>query len=314
MIGLVHSERASNEIIGCGICIVKPHIKCWQGFSPTDFERILEIILFNIIAAGLGVISDRQRTEEQSRIRIESLAREQAEIANRQKSNILSVMSHELRTPLVSIIGYNDLLLDGVAGSLTEEQVDALKRIDRNAKNLLELINSVLDLSRIETGQVSVDRTEVDVPRLVDELGHEAQASCEGSGLTCIRKVSKTLPVLRSDAAKLKAMLRNILSNAVKFTEKGSVTLTVEGYDGYIQFSVTDTGIGIPSDMLPVIFESFRQLESPLTRSHGGVGLGLYVTKRFVELLGGSIDVESKEGIGSTFRVRIPVNNTKMGA
>lgn len=119
----------------------------WQGFSPDDFNKILEILLFNIVALGLGYLSDRGKAEEKAKREAERMAREQAESASRLKSDFLSIVSHELRTPLGSIIGYNDLLLDGVAGSITEEQIDALRKIDKNSKKLLELINAMLDFS-----------------------------------------------------------------------------------------------------------------------------------------------------------------------
>jgi signal transduction histidine kinase len=121
----------------------------WQGFSPEDFGNILEILLLNIVGLGLGFISGRQKAEEKARVEAEHMAREQAESADRIKSDFLSIVSHELRTPLVSIIGFNDLLLDGIAGKLSEEQVDALKKIDNNSKRLLELINAILDFSRL---------------------------------------------------------------------------------------------------------------------------------------------------------------------
>ncbi|MFH1703660.1 MAG: histidine kinase dimerization/phospho-acceptor domain-containing protein, partial [Nitrospirota bacterium] len=117
----------------------------WQGFSPDDFDKVLQILLFNIVAVGLGFISDREKSEEKAKIEAERMAREQAESADRIKSDFLSIVSHELRTPLVSIIGYNDLLIDGVAGKLTDEQVAALKKIDNNSKRLLELINAILE-------------------------------------------------------------------------------------------------------------------------------------------------------------------------
>ncbi len=232
------------------------------------------------------------------------MAREQAESADRIKSDFLSIVSHELRTPLVSIIGFNDLLLDGVAGKLSEEQVDALKKIDNNSKRLLELINAILDFSRL--GAKSVEVKEIDVSDLIEEIKSETQSLTSESGLNFIWKVDPDLPHIHTDPAKLKVVFKNLISNAVKFTEKGSVTVGVNKSDGGIEISVSDTGIGIALENLPVIFEPFRQIENPLTRRHGGVGLGLYIVKRLLELLGGTIKVESEVGKGSTFRVWIP--------
>ncbi len=275
----------------------------WDG-SPDDFDKLLEILLFSIIAAGLGFLSDRQKAEEKARIEAEHMAREQAESANRLKSDFISIISHELRTPLVSIIGYNDLLLDGVAGSLTEEQVDALRKIDNNSKKLLELINAMLDLSRLET--ISVETKKISSSDLFKELESETHSLQVDSGLNFIWKIEPGLPQLRTDPAKLKMVLKNLVNNAVKFTEKGSVTVDVHRKDGGVEIDVVDTGFGIPQESLPIIFEPFRQVESPLTRRHGGVGMGLYIAKRLLELLGGNIKVESEAGRGSTFRVWIP--------
>jgi signal transduction histidine kinase len=276
----------------------------WQNFSPDDFDKLLEILLLNIVGPGLGFISGRQKSEEKARIEAERMAREHAESADRIKSDFLSIVSHELRTPLVSIIGFNDLLFDGVAGKLSEEQVDALKKIDNNSKRLLELINAILDFSRL--GAKSVEVKEIDVSDLIEEIKSETQSLTSESGLNFIWKVNPDLPHIHTDPAKLKVVFKNLINNAVKFTEKGSVTVDVNKSGRGIEISVSDTGIGIAQENLPVIFEPFRQSENPLTRRHGGVGLGLYIVKRLLELLGGSIKVESEVGKGSTFRVWIP--------
>ena len=280
----------------------------WQGFSPEDFNRILVILLFNLVGPGLGFLSDRGKAEEKSRREAERMAREQAESADRLKSDFLSIMSHELRTPLVSIIGYNELLLDGVAGSLTEEQVDSLRRINKNSKKLLELINAMIDFSRLEAKSVEIK--EVSVSDLIKEIESETQSLREMSDLNFVWKIESELPPVRTDPAKLKVVLKNLIGNAVKFTEKGSVTIDAHNKDNGIEINVIDTGIGISPEALPIIFESFRQAENFLTRQHGGVGLGLYVVKRLLELLGGTINVESEVGRGSTFRVWIPSART----
>jgi len=277
----------------------------WQGFSPDDFDRILEILLFNIAAVGLGYLSDRHKTEEKARIEAERMARKQAESADRIKSDFLSIVSHELRTPLVSIIGYNDLLLDGVAGKLSEEQVDALKKIGNNSKKLLELINAILEFNRLEAE--SVELKEVKVSDFLKEIESETKSLISETGLNFVWNIEPDLLLHRTDPAKLKVVLKNLISNAVKFAEKGSVTVGVNKSDGGIEISVSDTGIGIAQENLPVIFEPFRQIENPLTRRHGGVGMGLYIVKRLLEILGGTINVESEVGKGSTFRVWIPM-------
>jgi len=280
----------------------------WQGFSPEDFNRILAILLFNIVAPGLGFLSDRAKFEEKSRIEAEHTAREQAESASRLKSDFLSIVSHELRTPLVSIIGFNDLLLDGVAGKLSEEQVDALKKIGNNSKKLLELINAILEFNRLEAK--SVEAKEIDVSDLIEEIKSETQSLMSESGINFIWKVDPDLPHIHTDPVKLKVVFKNLINNAVKFTEKGSVTVDVNKSGRGIEISVSDTGIGIAQENLSVIFEPFRQIENPLTRRHGGIGMGLYIVKKLVEILGGTIKVESEVGHGSTFRVCIPLAPT----
>jgi len=281
----------------------------WQGFSPDDFDKLLEILLFNIMALGLGFLADRSKAEEKARTEAEHIAREQAESASRLKSDFLSIISHELRTPLVSIIGYNDLLFDGVAGKLTEDQLDALRKIDKNSKKLLELINAILELSQIEAK--SIELKAIKVFELIEEVKSETQGICEQSGLNFVWNVEPELLTLRTDSIKLKVVLKNLVSNAVKFTEKGSVTVDIHRSAGGVEFSVIDTGIGIAQENLSIIFEPFRQIESPLTRQYGGVGLGLYIVKRLLEILHGTINVESEVGRGSTFCVWIPTNLVK---
>ena len=281
----------------------------WQGFSPDDFDKILEILLFNIVAPGLGFITDREKAEEKARVEAERMAREQAESADRLKSDFLAIVSHELRTPLVSIIGYDELLLDGVVGSLTEEQVDSLRRIDKNSKKLLELINAMIDFSRLEAKSVEIK--EFSVSDLIKEVESETQSLREMSGLNFVWKIESELPPVRTDPAKLKVVVKNLISNAVKFTEKGSVAVDAHRQNGGVEISVIDTGIGIEQGALPLIFEPFRQVENPLTRRHGGVGLGLYIVRRLLDLLGGTINVESEVGRGSTFCVWIPTNLVK---
>jgi signal transduction histidine kinase len=276
----------------------------WQGLSSQDFDRIMEILLFNIIAPGLGYLSDRRKAEEKARTEAEHMARKQAESADRIKSDFLSIVSHELRTPLVSIIGYNDLLLDGVAGKLTEEQIDALKKIDNNSKSLLGLINALLEFNRLEAK--SVEAKEIEISDLIEEIKSETQTLMSESGLDFVLKIESGLPPVKTDPSKLKVVLKNLISNAVKFTEKGSVTVGVYKRDGGIEISVSDTGIGISPGDLSIIFEPFRQVESPLTRRHGGAGMGLYIAKQLVELLGGTVKVEGVVGRGSTFRIWLP--------
>ncbi len=231
-------------------------------------------------------------------------AKEAAEAADHTKSEFLATMSHELRTPLNVILGYTAMLIEEVGGNLPH--VEILRRIDHNARVLFELISMVLDLNRLEAGRLPVDVQEVAIPKFVAELQAELQGLCDQSGLACLWSVAPGLPVVHTDAGKLKVILKNLVSNAVKFTQEGSITLAATERHGGVEFRVTDTGIGIPAEAHASIFEPFRQLDGSDTRRYGGSGLGLHIVRRLLEVLGGHITVESTVGQGSTFRVWLP--------
>jgi PAS domain S-box-containing protein len=226
--------------------------------------------------------------------------------ANRLKADFVATMSHELRTPLNVIIGYNDLLLEGAFGEVTPEQRDTMQRMNRSAWELLDLINATLDVSRIESGQVPVEIRDIEICEFMSQIEAETQDMRAKPGIDFEWHVPSRLPPLRSDPVKLKVVVKNLISNAVKFTDGGRVTIGVRMEDGGIQFHVADTGIGISHEMLDVIFQPFRQIDSSITRRHGGVGLGLYIARRLLELIGGTISVNSELGAGSSFRVWIP--------
>jgi signal transduction histidine kinase len=233
-------------------------------------------------------------------------AKEAAEEADRLKSEFLATMSHELRTPLNVILGYTDMLLEGGVGVLSLPQRDILQRIERNSRVLFELISMVLDLNRLEAGRLPVDVKEVQVPEVLAELKAEMQGLCDQSGLSWVWQVVAGLPSLHTDPGKLKVVVKNLLSNAAKFTTEGGITVAVEEQRGGVELRVTDTGIGIPVDAQALIFEPFRQVDGSDTRPYTGSGLGLHIVKRLLEVLGGTITVESVVGQGSTFRVWLP--------
>jgi signal transduction histidine kinase len=240
-------------------------------------------------------------------------AKEEAEAADRAKTEFLATMSHELRTPLNTIWGYTQLFLSEALGALTSDQLEVLRRVDKNAKELLDLISAVLDVSRLEAGRLPVDLREVRVAELLQEVEAETQEIREQTSVASVWKVQKGLPPLCTDPGKLKVVIKNLIGNAVKFTEKGSITVDVHSYSSGIEIDVIDTGVGISADELAVIFEPFRQLESAKTRRFGGTGLGLHIVKRLLELLGGRITVESEVGRGSTFHVRVPTSEATTG-
>jgi PAS domain S-box-containing protein len=232
---------------------------------------------------------------------------EQAESLNRLKSDFIATISHELRTPLHIIMGYNNLLLDGEFGDLAAEQRNILQRIDHSARELSAIVNATLDVNRLDAGRLPLVIAKTNLAELIEDLKQETESERADSPLTFSWCVPPTVPPIFTDPVKLKVVLKNLLSNAMKFTESGGVTIAVTPRQESVEISVTDTGVGVKPEALHIIFEPFRQAESPMTRHHGGVGLGLYVVRRMLELLEGSIAVESAPGKGSTFRVTLPL-------
>jgi signal transduction histidine kinase len=230
---------------------------------------------------------------------------DELERANRLKSEFVATMSHELRTPLNIILGYQGLLLDETFGDLTDEQRDALERSERNARSLLELISATLDLSRLESGRLPIDLREFDPATLLREVELESHDLALFPGVRIEWAPVPRLPRLYSDPAKLKVVLKNLLGNAAKYTHAGRISVAAGPRDDGVEFAVADTGIGIAPELVPAIFEAFRQVGEGVPLQ-GGVGLGLYIVRRLLGELGGDVGVESEPGRGSTFRVFVP--------
>ncbi len=233
-------------------------------------------------------------------------ARDAAEEANRAKGVFLSTISHELRTPLNGIIGYAHLLLDGYSGELSEQQQADVQQIAKSGDHLLALIGELLDLSRIDSGEVQLATSVIDMPPVIEEAMRLTQPLAAQVGLTLSASVADGLPPVLGDAMRVQQILVNLIGNAIKFTPNGTVKVTAERHDEQVVIQVTDTGIGIAAEHLGSIFEPFRQVDSAPTRKHGGSGLGLPISRRLARLMGGDVTVTSTVGTGSTFTLSLP--------
>ena len=238
-------------------------------------------------------------------------ARDRAETADRTKSAFLATMSHELRTPLNSIIGFTGIILQGLAGPLNTEQNKQLEMVRNSARHLLALINDVLDISKIEAGQIEIAPAPFDLREAIEKVMHLVAPLAGKKSLPLVTRILFDAGQITSDRRRVEQILLNLLSNAIKFTEHGNVTLTAENVAGAIRISVADTGIGIKPEDLGKLFQPFRQLDSGLTRQHEGTGLGLAICKRLGERLGGKISVESRWGAGSVFQFTLPFASEK---
>jgi signal transduction histidine kinase len=230
--------------------------------------------------------------------------------ANRLKTHFLARVSHELRTPLNAIIGYTDMNLAGVYGELNAAQRDGLERVQRNGRQLLRLINDVLDLSHIEAGELELQEGVVNPEALVRAVVTTVEPQAQKKGLALSYELDPALPpALLGDEARLNQILLNLVDNAVKFTDQGSVHVAAQvGAANTWVLQVRDTGRGISEREVTYIFEEFRQGEGAYDRKTGGVGLGLAIVRRLTEAMGGTVSVQSRLGTGSTFTVTLPMN------
>jgi len=261
--------------------------------------------MMKMLADQIAMAMENARLYERERE-----TRELAQQANRAKSEFLANMSHEIRTPMNSIIGFSDLLLQE---NLPEELVDFAKTIKLNGESLLEIINQILDLAKVETGRMEVDIVECNMNELVENVSQLLRPRVLDKGLKFnVSTDPESLPYIETDSLKVRQIMVNILGNSVKFTEEGEISFEVNVKDkgnnrGLLEVHVADTGIGIPRDKHQAIFESFTQADASMTRRFGGTGLGLSLCKQMVELLNGKIWFESEVGKGTTFHFSIPV-------
>jgi signal transduction histidine kinase len=255
-----------------------------------------------------------QRVEERT---VElAIAKDRAESADRLKSAFLATMSHELRTPLNSIIGFTGIVLQGMAGPVSEEQGKQLGMVRSSARHLLTLINDVLDITRIEADAMPMLREECDLDASIDRIVASIEPSARVKGLEL--RVERIAPLGRAvtDRRRIEQVLINLLNNAVKFTDHGEVRLCAEVHaePALLVFRVVDTGIGIADGDLGILFQPFSQVDSSLTRQHEGTGLGLAICRRLAELLGGTVTVQSRLGSGTEFTFSLPLLRPTAGA
>ena len=241
-------------------------------------------------------------------IRSHKALKQEAEQKTEAKKEVLDLLSHEFRTPLSLISGYAQALKSKTLGDITEEQQQALAKILRQSDNLLYLVNGILDLTRLEAGDVSLRREEILLSEYLQEMKLNYEVLLD-KPLLLEWSFPSNLPTILSDKAKLTVVLQNLINNAIKFTEHGSIQVCARWHADRrtIEIAVSDTGVGIPKEALSLIFQKFRQVDSSATRVHGGVGLGLHIVKVFTEMLGGSIAVTSELNRGSTFTITLPV-------
>ncbi|HEY4137512.1 MAG TPA: ATP-binding protein, partial [Casimicrobiaceae bacterium] len=236
----------------------------------------------------------------------------QLEVANKHKSEFLANMSHELRTPLNAIIGFSEVLLERFFGDVNEKQDDYLKDIHSSGKHLLSLINDILDLSKVEAGRMELEPASFDVSSALSNAMTLIRERAQRHGITLGQDVDPMLGEIVADERKFKQILLNLLTNAVKFTpDGGQINVSARKDDSQAVIAVRDTGIGIAAEDQAAVFEEFRQVGHDYTRKAEGTGLGLALTRKFVELHGGQIRVDSEPGKGSTFTFTIPLQPDK---
>src|SRR5262245_19838461 len=270
-------------------------------------ERQIELVNTFADQAVIAIENTRLFEEVQARTRELAKTVEDLEIASQHKNQFVANMSHELTTPLAAILGYAEIIQEGFYGALLEKSMDALTRIRSNGKHLLGLINTVLDIAKIESGQFTLNMSEYAIESVVETVRAATESLAQNKKLTLTTSVGKSLPVGLGDEQRLTQVLLNLVGNAIKFTDAGEVSITAGARNGHFDVSVTDIGPGIPLDQQGRIFDQFHQVDSSLTKAKGGTGLGLAIAKQIVEMHGGRIWVESTLGKGSIFEMELPI-------
>jgi signal transduction histidine kinase len=270
-----------------------------------------------VLAVTRGASGSAFTPRERARLRVladhaalavhKSLLLQQAQSADRAKGRFLATMSHELRTPLTALAGYGELLADQVIGPMSEPQLDILERMRSVTTHLSAMIEEILAFTSLEEGREAVRPSEFLADDLVRSAVAVVEPMAEQRGISLQLELRSTAVRMTSDIDKARQIMVNLLGNAVKFTDRGRVTIRLAKASTSVRIDVMDTGIGIPADELPRLFRPFAQVDTGLTRRHGGTGLGLYISRRLATMLGGHIEVASEPGVGSTFSVVLPL-------
>ena len=301
----IYKTHAGDEIVQLGDSLthmLKNMREMYEKIS--SFSKDLELQ----VASRTEELEQKTTELEQANIELKKL--------DELRSTFLANMSHELRTPLNSIIGYTDLLLDRVDGDITGEQEKSLTKVHKNAKNLLILINDILDMSRIESGRVELDLREIDLQDIIQETVYALEPLINKKALIIDTDFDGNLPLVYADPDKVRQVVTNLLHNAIKFTSEGSITIRAKASEmgvekgepsKFVEICISDTGMGIREEDFGKLFDMFTPLDISATRPHGGVGLGLSICKRLVEMQNGNIWVESKYGGGSKFYFTLPI-------
>jgi len=276
-------------------------ITIWRDFVAAFTDRQIELVKTFADQAVIAIENVRLFQEIQEK-------NQQLEAASRHKSQFLANMSHELRTPLNAIIGFTRLVLRKTEGQIAGLQKDNLQKVLVSSEHLLNLINGVLDLSKVEAGKMEVFAETFKLDEVVRVAVSTVEPMLKDGRVRLVTEFAPDIPALHTDKNKLKQSLLNLLSNSAKFTEKGEIKVAAWSEDGSLKLVVSDTGIGMSPEALNYIFEEFRQADMSTTRKYGGTGLGLALVKKFINLMGGDIKAESEAGKGSKFTITLPVS------
>jgi signal transduction histidine kinase len=302
--------RSVNALVQATKRLSAGDLSVRTGLPPGHGELSQLAQAFDDMASALEWHEEQRRLEEQLRRQKEELEEQNRRVqeVNRLKTEFVTLVSHELRTPLTSIAGFVELLLEGQVGGLGQVQREYLSTVKNNADRLLELIEDLLDISRIEAGKMELNLTGLDLRPLIQEVTSLLRPQLEAKGQLLTLDLADALPVVFGDAERVMQILTNLLSNAHKYTPPGGrISIAVRNEDGWVRVEVRDTGIGLSSADQAQLFAKFFRAKNPATREVGGTGLGLAITRSLVEMHGGQITVSSAPGHGSTFSFTLPV-------